>query len=317
MESISPLISIIIPVYNEEGNIRILYDEIRKAVDPLNKPYEIIFIDDGSSDKTFEYLNALKTIERRIENGPARTRLIKFFRNFGQTAAMQAGFDYAKGEIIVSLDGDLQNDPGDIPKFLTQLENGFDLVCGWRKNRNDKRLSRIFPSIAANWLIRKITGIPIHDNGCSLKAYRRNVIKSVQLYSDMHRFIPTMARIIGAKITEIEVNHRPRIYGKPKYGLSRIWKVVFDLMTLQMLIRFNNRPILRFAGFGFIFLFLGICLGTTSILLFFYGELSVIYFISSLLFLYLFASLLFWGLLAEFYVKIEKRQYLNRCENQG
>ena len=303
----SPFLTIIIPVHNEEESVHILYDEIRKTVDPFKKPYEIIFIDDGSIDKTFDYLSAIKKMEGKEKDNLARTKIIKFTRNFGQTAAMQAGFDQANGRIIVSLDGDLQNDPADIPKLLEILEEGHDMVCGWRKGRKDKKLSRILPSVVANWLIRKITGIEIHDNGCSLKAYRSDVIKSVRLYSDMHRFIPAMATIIGAKVAEIEVNHRPRKFGKTKYGLSRIWKVVFDLMTIQMLIHFYNRPILWFASCGLIFLSFGVILGVASIFLYFNYEFSVIYFTSSFLFFYLFASLFSWGLLAEFFVKIEKR----------
>ena len=302
-----PEFSIVIPLYDEEDSVHILYGEIRKAFGSLGKPYEMVFIDDGSTDKTFEYLNAIKITEKKEKNSLSQTKIIKFTRNFGQTAAMQAGFDQARGEIIVSLDGDLQNDPADIPEFLKKLEEGYDMVCGWRKDRKDKKVSRILPSVVANWLIRKITGIPIHDNGCSLKAYRSSVIKSVRLYSDMHRFIPAMATIIGAKIAEIEVNHRPRKFGKTKYGLSRIWKVVFDIMTIQMLMHFYNRPILWFASFGFIFLFFGICLGIASVLIFLKGEWSVVYFTSSFLFFYLFASLFSWGLLAEFFVKIEKR----------
>ena len=237
----------------------------------------------------------------------SQTKIVKFSQNFGQTAAMQAGFDYARGDVIVSLDGDLQNDPADIPRFLELLETGYDLVCGWRKNRKDKKMTRVLPSQLANWFIRKITGIQIHDNGCSLKGYRSSVIKSVRLYSDMHRFIPAMASMVGAKITEIEVHHRPRKFGETKYGLSRIWKVFFDLITIKLLIHFYSRPILWFATYGIIFLLLGIVLGITSIYSYFNGDWSVVYFTSSFLYFYLFASLFSWGLLSEFFVKIEKK----------
>jgi len=307
MESMSLLASIIIPVYNEEDSVFALYGEIRKAIDPINKPYEIIFIDDGSTDKTFDYLKAIKKMEGTERNRLVRTIIIKFTHNFGQTAAMQAGIDQARAGIIFSLDGDLQNDPRDIPKLLKKLEEGYDIVCGWRKCRKDKKLSRIFPSVVANWLIHKITGIPVHDNGCSLKGYRSSVIKSVRLYSDMHRFIPAMASTVGAKITEIEVNHRPRKFGETKYGLSRIWKVFFDLITIKLLIHFYSRPILWFASFGIIFLLLGIVLGIASIYSYFNGDWSVVYFTSTFLYFYLFASLFTWGLLSEFFVKIEKK----------
>jgi len=180
MKEITPQISIVIPVYNEEDNVDILYKEVRNSVDQLNKPYEIIFIDDGSPDNTFECLKNIKKKGSCKEKTLAQTRIICFTRNFGQTAAMQAGFDHARGEVIVSLDGDLQNDPNDIPRLLGKLDEGYDVVCGWRKDRKDKALTRILPSKVANWLIGKITGVHIHDNGCSLKAYRSSVIKSMR-----------------------------------------------------------------------------------------------------------------------------------------
>ena len=226
MKEITPQISIVIPVYNEEDNVDILYKEIQNSVDQLNKPYEIIFVDDGSYDSTFECLINIKKKERCKKESLARIRIIRFSRNFGQTPAMQAGFDHARGDIIISLDGDLQNNPSDIPKLLSKLHEGYDVVCGWRRDRKDKTMSRIIPSKVANWLIGKITGIHIHDSGCSLKAYRSSVFKSVNLYSDMHRFVPAMSTIAGARVTEIAVNHRPRKYGKTKYGLSRTWKVL-------------------------------------------------------------------------------------------
>lgn len=307
MNEIRPQISIVIPVHNEEDSIKILYSEIRNSVDQLNRPYEIIFVDDGSSDTTFQCLKNIKNKEKEEGKSPAETRAIRFSRNFGQTAAMQAGFDHAMGDFIVSLDGDLQNDPNDIPQLLSKLNEGYDLVCGWRKNRKDKALTRILPSKVANWLIWKITGVPIHDNGCSLKAYRSSVIKSVRLYSSMHRFIPAMTTLAGARIAEMVVNHRPRKYGTTKYGLSRTWKVLFDMITIKMLIHFRNRPLLWFTGLGLIFCFFGFVLGTVSVLLFVQGERSIIFPAASFLLLWLFGSLLSWGLLAEFFVKIEKR----------
>jgi len=220
---------------------------------------------------------------------------------------MQAGFDHAKGEIIVSLDGDLQNDPADIPKLIQKLDEGYDVVCGWRKERKDKALTRILPSKVANWMIGKITGVPIHDNGCSLKAYRSSVIKSVKLYSDMHRFIPAVATMADASIAEVVVNHRSRKFGKTKYGLSRIWKVLSDIVTIKMLIHFHNQPILWFALLSLVFAFLGIGFGIVSIVTYFEGARSIVYPAASFLFLSLFGSFLSWGILAEFLIRQEKR----------
>jgi glycosyltransferase involved in cell wall biosynthesis len=306
MDYIIPIISIVIPIYNEEDNVDILYQEIRGSVDQLQKPYEIIFIDDRSSDASFERLKIIKEREQNEEKHFAQTRIIRFARNFGQTAAMQAGFDQARGNVIVSLDGDLQNDPNDIPKLLSKLDEGYDVVCGWRKDRQDKKVTRIIPSRVANWLIAKVTGVPIHDNGCSLKAYRSSVIKSVRLYSDMHRFIPAVTTLVGSRIAEIVVNHRPRKYGTTKYGLSRVWKVLFDMITIKMLIHFHNRPFLWFAIIGFVFGIIGLGLGITSVFLFLQGVQSIVYPATSFLLLSLFGSLLSWGLLAEFFVKMEK-----------
>jgi glycosyltransferase involved in cell wall biosynthesis len=302
-----PEISIIVPLYNEEDNVSVLYQEIRNAVDFLKKPYEILFIDDGSSDSTVNVLKKIIDSEKEEENRYGHTRLIKFSRNFGQTPAMQAGFDYAQGDVIVSMDGDLQNDPKDIPKLLNKVNEGYDVVCGWRRDRKDKKVTRIIPSKVANWLIGKITGVYIHDNGCSLKAYRNSIIKSVRLYSDMHRFIPAMTSIAGARITEIVVNHRPRKYGETKYGLSRIWKVLFDMVAVEMLVHFNQKPLKWFLGFGFIFFIIGICFAFASVIFFIKGEQSIIFPSASFLSFFLFGSLLSWGFLAEYFVKIEKR----------
>jgi glycosyltransferase involved in cell wall biosynthesis len=301
-----PSLSIIVPVFNEEDNVELLYEEIRNSVDQLAKIYEIIFVDDGSSDTTFERLKRVKEKEAQEGLGLVETKIIRFSRNFGQTAAMQAGFDCSKGDLIVSLDADLQNNPRDIPRLLEKLDEGYDLVSGWRKDRKDKALTRIFPSKMANWLIRMITGVPIHDNGCSLRGYRRSVVKSITLYSDMHRFIPAMSAIIGAKVGEIIVNHRPRRYGETKYGLSRIWKVLLDIITMKMLIHFHHRPILWFAIFAFVCSFLGCLFGLVTIIFFLKGNQSIVFSAATFLSFFLFGSLLFWGLLAEFFVKIEK-----------
>ena len=299
-------LSIVIPVYNEEDNVDILYREIRDSVDSLQKPYEIIFVDDRSTDDTYERLVRIKTRERSEEGSPAFTKIVRFARNHGQTAAMQAGFDHASGNIIVSMDGDLQNDPADISKLLDKLDEGYDVVCGWRKKRYDDTIKRIIPSKAANWLIGKITGVHIHDNGCSLKAFRSSIIKSVPLYSDMHRFIPAMTTLVGSRVTEIVVNHRPRKYGTTKYGLSRIWKVFFDLITIKMLIHFHDKPILWFGTPALIFCLLGFFIGAASIVFLLAGEKSFVYTEASILFFVLFGNLLSWGLLAEYFIKVEK-----------
>jgi glycosyltransferase involved in cell wall biosynthesis len=304
--SIPVYLSIVIPVYNEEDNVKILYREIRNAVDPLKTNYEIIFIDDGSTDKTFENLNSIKKIEDNQEKSLKRIKIIRFSKNFGQTAAMQAGFDYACGETIVSLDGDLQNDPADIPRMLKKIEQGNDLVCGWRKNRKDRTVTRILPSQIANWLIRKAIGIQLHDIGCSLKVYKGTMIKSVKLYSGMHRFIPVVTSMKGARIVEVVVNHRPRQYGKPKYGLSRTWKVLFDLITLKMLANFLDRPFRWFSIFSFVFGVLGVILGIASVVILFRGIDSLVFPAASLLSFFLSGSIVSWGLLAEYFISQEK-----------
>jgi glycosyltransferase involved in cell wall biosynthesis len=300
-------LSIVIPLYNEEDNVKILYDEIRATVDLLQKPYEVIFVDDGSSDATVARLTEIIQNEKNADNRFCRTRLVKFSRNFGQTAAMQAGFDHATGAFIISLDGDLQNDPKDIPRLLEKMEEGYDVVCGWRKNRQDKAITRILPSKVANWMIGKITGVPIHDNGCSLKAYRSQVIKAVTLYSDMHRFIPAVTTLKDARIAEIIVNHRARKYGQAKYGLSRIWKVLSDIVTIKMIIHFHYQPIVWFALFSLVFATLGFGFGILSIVTYFQGVRSIVYPAASFLFLSLFGGFLSWGILAEFLIRQEKK----------
>ncbi|OGW17200.1 MAG: glycosyl transferase [Nitrospinae bacterium RIFCSPLOWO2_12_FULL_45_22] len=236
-------ISIIIPVYNEERNIAPLCHLITEQMDGIGREYEVLFIDDGSKDSTFEELGKIAKDNRRV-------KVISFRRNFGQTAAMMAGFDHARGEIIVALDGDLQNDPKDIPKILDKLEEGYDIVSGWRKSRQDNFILRIIPSKIANWLIGLITGVRLHDYGCSLKAYRAEVIKNIRLYGDMHRFIPALASMAGGKIAEIEVNHLPRKYGNSNYGLSRTLKVILDLIAVKFLLAFSTKPIQLFGLLG-------------------------------------------------------------------
>ncbi|WP_342349195.1 glycosyltransferase family 2 protein [uncultured Nitrospira sp.] len=235
-----PLLSIVVPIYNEEECVHPLYEAIRTACERNGQSYEIVFADDGSKDRTYELLED-------IHRKNSEVTVIRLRKNFGQTAAMAAGFRAARGHVIISMDGDLQNDPSDIPQLLAKIAEGYDVVCGWRKERKDKFLSRRFPSLIANWLIGKITGVAIHDNGCSLKAYRASIIKRVALYSELHRFIPAMATLSGARITELVVTHHPRIFGKSKYGISRAWRVFLDLFLVKMVTGFAARPALWFA----------------------------------------------------------------------
>jgi glycosyltransferase involved in cell wall biosynthesis len=236
-------LSIIVPLYNEEENVDRLYRSIVRAVDPLGISYEMLLVDDGSRDGTF-----MKA--KRLAESDPRLRLIKFRKNYGQTPAMAAGIEHARGKILVTMDGDLQNDPADIPRFIEKIDEGHDIVCGWRHKRQDKLLSRRIPSVAANWLIGRITGVPIKDNGCSLKAYRADIIKAIPLYSDMHRFIPAMTSLAGTSIAEIKVNHHPRRFGVSKYGITRIYKVVVDVLVVKLLISFATRPLRFFAAAG-------------------------------------------------------------------
>lgn len=224
-----PYLSIVVPVYNEEENVRPLYEKIREVCESIGKTYEVLFVDDGSQDNTFDVLSELRKQEPHLA-------VIRFQENAGQTAAMAAGFEFAQGECIISMDGDLQNDPADIPNLLEKLDEDYDLVCGWRKERQDKFWTRRVPSVVANWIISKVTGVAIHDNGCSLKAYRAEVIKQVPLYGEMHRFIPAMSTVVGARIAEIVVTHHPRRFGTSKYGLGRIWRVILDILAFKLIL---------------------------------------------------------------------------------
>jgi glycosyltransferase involved in cell wall biosynthesis len=236
-------LSIIVPLYNEEDNVRPLFDAIAAAVAPLPLTVELLLVDDGSRDATFA-----RALELPRGSKP-KLRLVKLRRNYGQTAAMAAGIEHARGRILVTLDGDLQNDPRDIPRFLEEIDKGFDLVVGWRKARKD-HWSRVLPSKVANRLIGWITGVPIKDNGCSLKAYRAELIKAIPLYAEMHRFIPAMASLAGARIAEIEVRHHPRRFGRSKYGFSRIYKVLVDLVVIATILDFARRPMRWLLGTG-------------------------------------------------------------------
>ncbi|MCH2189669.1 MAG: glycosyltransferase family 2 protein [Gammaproteobacteria bacterium] len=233
-------ISIVIPFLNEEPNLKPLCDELKKALDPLAKDYEVLFIDDGSTDAGIGVLEGLREEMPQI-------KVVSFRRNFGQTAAMVAGLDYAGGDIVVTLDADRQNDPADIPALVAKIEEGYDMVCGWRFDRQDTYLSRKLPSMLANKLISSITDVNLHDYGCTLKAMRKDLAKRVILYGEMHRFIPAVASGVGAKIAEVKVNHRARTAGESKYGISRTFRVILDLITVKFLLRFHSRP-LHFFG---------------------------------------------------------------------
>ncbi len=242
MAADGPELSIVAPLLNEQDNIQPLYDEITQAL-AGKFDYEVVFVDDGSTDKSFDILADLHKKD-------AHVRVIRFRRNFGQTAAMSAGFDHARGRIIIALDADRQNDPADIPAMVDKLNEGYDVVSGWRKVRHDKALTRRLPSRMANWLIARITGVSLHDFGCTLKAYRREVISETRLYGEMHRFIPALASWSGARICEMVVNHRPRTAGVAKYGLARTFKVVLDLITVKFLGSFSTKPLYVFGGLG-------------------------------------------------------------------
>ena len=231
----APAVSIVVPFYNEEESIRPLHAALVAALDPLSLSYELVLVDDGSKDAT-------SSIGRELAASDRRVRFVKFRRNYGQTPAMAAGIENARGEVIVTMDGDLQNDPADIPLFLDKINEGFDIVVGWRFNRQDKLISRKIPSRIANWLIGKVTGVPIKDNGCSLKAYRASLIKRIPLYNEMHRFIPAMASLAAPRIAQIKVRHHPRRFGSSKYGFSRIYKVFVDLLTIRTILSFSRRP---------------------------------------------------------------------------
>ena len=247
----TPRLSVIVPFFNEEANIVPMHAAIVDAVAVLGIPFEMVFVDDGSRDATFERAVALARQDPRL-------RVVKFRRNYGQTAAMAAGIENARGDVLITMDGDLQNDPADIEHFLKKIDEGYDIVVGWRHRRQDKLFTRKIPSKIANFIIGKVTGVPITDNGCSLKAFRAPVIKSVSLYSEMHRFIPAMAWITGPRIAEIKVRHHARRFGTSKYGLSRIYKVLLDLMVIKTIGSFTSQPLLWFTLLSLPLLALGI-----------------------------------------------------------
>jgi len=236
-------LSVVIPIYNERESMGKLYENLNEALSKMNLKYEVLLIDDGSIDGTF---NELLKIHRKNK----LFKIIRFRKNFGQTSAISAGFNYAEGEVVITLDADLQNDPRDIPVLLNKMNEGYDIVSGWRKNRKDRAVTRRFPSIVANKIISKLTGVRLHDYGCTLKAYRKEVVKNINLYGEMHRYIPAIASWMGVKVTEVPVIHHSRKYGKSKYGVSRTIKVILDIITVKFLLSYSQSPIQMFGLLG-------------------------------------------------------------------
>lgn len=295
-------LSVVVPVLNEEENVEELCARISTALASGDLDHEIIFVDDGSTDATVDRL-------RRLQEADPRIRVVKLRRNYGQTPAMRAGIDYAKGDVIVTMDGDLQNDPSDIPMIVQKLEEGFDLVAGWRRKRKDPFLTRKLPSKIANWLIGKITGVPIRDNGCSLKAYRAEVIKNIPLYSEMHRFIPAMSSLAGVRIAEVAVNHHPRIHGESKYGLSRTGKVLLDLVSIKMLIACSQRPLHWFGLLSILFVAVSLISGASYLWTLAFSDpesVRIVFPSLCVLFGCLAVQLVFLGLLADLILRMGK-----------
>ncbi len=250
----APSISVVIPLYNEEESIPHLYEKLTEALEAYGKPYEVIIVDDGSTDGSYPLL-------RQIAEQDKRFKIVRLRRNFGQTAAFAAGFDHARGDVIITMDADLQNDPADIPKLMEKIEEGFDIVSGWRINRQDRFLDRKLPSMIANRLISNVTDVRLHDYGCSLKAYRAEVLREVRLYGELHRFIPALASQVGGAVTEVPVNHHPRRFGKSKYGISRTIRVILDLITVWFLGTYSTRPLHVFGTMGLVSAGMGVLLG--------------------------------------------------------
>lgn len=261
-------ISIVVPFYNEEDNIEELYEKLTHVLNDLDVSYELIFIDDGSTDRTHDILMGLFDSDKTV-------KAIILRKNFGQTAALQAGFDHAKGEVIITMDGDLQHDPGDIPKLLAPLEEGFDIVSGWRKERKDHFLLRRFPSWVANRIMRFLSGVKIHDFGTTFKAYKRDVLEGLRLYGELHRFIPALISRTGVKITEVPIKNVVRQKGKSKYGLSRVRRVLFDLMTVKFIISFIDRPLQFFGLIGFVLGGIGFTIALIMTVGFYFFEWSI------------------------------------------
>jgi glycosyltransferase involved in cell wall biosynthesis len=263
------MISITVPVYNERESLPLLMQALRSVLDGVGRPWEVVFVNDGSSDGSDALLDGLAAEDPRV-------KVVHFRRNYGQTAAMMAGIDFAEGDVIIPIDADLQNDPEDIPRLLAKLDEGYDVCSGWRKDRQDQALRRNLPSRIANRLISWVSGVHLHDYGCSLKAYRRDVIKDVKLYGEMHRFVPIYASWQGAKVTEIPVQHHARRFGVSKYGLERVVKVLLDLLVVKFLERYARKPIYVFGGIGVACLFVGFLAGVWALGLKFFGDTSLV-----------------------------------------
>jgi len=305
-----PAISVIVPIHNEQESVAPLCEALFDVLDSIGRPFEVICINDGSTDRSIEALQEIAKERNEL-------RIVNFRRNYGQTAAMMAGIDYASGSIIVSIDADLQNDPRDIPALLAKIDEGFDVVSGWRKDRQDAAIRRNFVSRVANGIISKISGVQLHDFGCTLKAYRREVVKDVRLYGEMHRFVPIYASWMGARVCEIPVRHHARKYGKSKYGLERVLKVMLDLVVVKFLDRYLVKPIYVFGGFGLLSLLISFLLTGFMIWLKFFEGVSMIQtplpLLTALTFLVGVQSILL-GLIAEILVRTyfearERRAY--------
>ncbi len=245
------MISVVIPAYNEEENIPILYEKLKEVLETIGEDYEIIVVDDGSTDGTYRVLKELASEDQRL-------KVIRFRRNYGQTSAMYAGFQHAGGDVVITMDADLQNDPEDIPLLLQKIKEGYDVVSGWRKDRKDPFFSRRLPSMIANRIISRMTGVYLHDYGCTLKAYRRDIARTLELYGDMHRFLPALTKKQGAKVVEVVVRHHPRLYGRSKYGIGRTIRVVLDILLVKFLNEYMNKPMYVFGTVGFTLLGVGV-----------------------------------------------------------
>ena len=247
----SPDISVVIPVFNERENLRPLFEGIREVLDDMGRTWELLFVDDGSTDGSYAVQQDIALLDGHV-------RVVRLRRNFGQTAAMSAGFDHAQGEIIITMDGDLQNDPTDIPMLVETLETGYDIVSGWRKGRKDPLISKRFPSFISNKVASWVTGVKLHDYGCTLKAYRKEILDEIHLYGELHRFIPALAGAIGARVGEVEVKHHARRNGKSKYGVGRLLRGFLDILSLKLLISYSTRPMQIFGGLGMLSILMGI-----------------------------------------------------------
>src|SRR5687767_781030 len=295
----APAISVFLPVYNEEPNLLPLHAKLDEALKSLGRSAEIVYVDDGSTDDSLKVL-------RELARSDDRVRVVALRRNYGQTAAMAAGIDAARGKVLIPMDADLQNDPSDIVRLLDKLDEGYDVVSGWRKNRQDKLITRKIPSMLANRLISWIGGVPLHDYGCSLKAYRRESLEDVRLYGEMHRFIPIYASWAGARVAEIPVEHHARTMGKSKYGLSRTIKVIFDLMTIKFMASYQTKPIYIFGTFGMLSFFVAFVAGLWALFLKLFHKADFVQTPLPILAIVMFAvgiQFLLMGLLAEMLVR--------------